>query len=226
MEWFVPENRRNDIGLLIFDLDGTLADTVGGIRNAINLAMQQHGFPICSTEKIRLAMGNGAYRLIERCLPPDAAEKSELVQQMLEAYHAFYDETFGDSRLYDGVSDSLKVLRERGYQLAVLSNKPDRYVQKIVEMLFPCDLFSYVSGQTDRPKKPDATVPLMIAKQLDISPEQTAFIGDTEVDVQTAVNAGMLAVGCSWGYRGRDVLLQAGVHVVAESPREWLELFA
>lgn len=218
---FCPQKR----GLLILDLDGTLADTIGGIRDGVNLAMEKYGFPTRSYEEVRLAIGNGARELIRQSMPPKAAEDSDLVDRVFKDYHDFYGQTYGNCRIYDGISESLAILSERGYTLAVLSNKQDAYVKGMVADLFSEIPIAYVEGQTDRPKKPDSTVPLWMAKTLGFAPEETAFIGDSEVDVQTALNAGMFAVGCAWGYRERAILVEAGAHAVLDLPSELTELF-
>ncbi len=225
MELFAPMYQPKEKGLLIFDLDGTLADTIGGIRDGVNLTMEQYGFPTRSYEEIRLAIGNGARELIRKSMPPSAAEDSMLVDRAFADYNGFYAQTYGNCQIYDGIMESLAELAKRGYILAVLSNKQDVYVKTIVAELFPQIAFAFVAGQTDLPKKPDPAVPLMIAKELRVSPEQTAFVGDSEVDIQTARNAGMFAVGCSWGYRERKLLVDTGAHAVLDLPCELVELF-
>ncbi len=226
MELFVSKCRAEARKLLIFDLDGTLANTIGGIRDGVNLTFKKYGFPVRDYYEILVAVGTGARDLIRRSLPPERASDEALVDEVLGEYNVRYGETYRNCCIYDGIIESLSALAERGYTLAVLSNKQDVYVKQIISEIFPQISFAYVEGQTDRPKKPDPTVPLLIAETLGFSPAQCAFVGDSEVDIQTGLNAGMLAVGCSWGYRERAVLVETGAHAVLDQPSELAELFA
>jgi phosphoglycolate phosphatase len=124
------------------------------------------------------------------------------------------------------MSEALHTLHEKGYAIAVLSNKQDAYVKKIVGLLFPDGIVVHAQGQTDLPIKPDPTVPLMIARALGFSPEETIFIGDSDVDIITGKNAGMRTVGCAWGYRGRENLVAAGADHVIDHASELLDLFS
>lgn len=214
------------IRLLMFDLDGTLADTLESIREGVNLAMEKYGYPLRSLEEIRAAVGHGARALIRDSMPSSESADEAQVTRVLADYHVFYGETYGHCRTcYAGIEEAVKELKRRGYTLAVLSNKQDIYVKKLAESLFSDGLIAQAVGQTDLPKKPNPTVPLAMAESLGFSAEQTAFIGDSEVDVQTALNAGMSAVGCAWGYRGEELLCRAGAHWILESPDELTELF-
>ena len=213
------------IKLLILDLDGTLADTIESIREGVNIAMRKHGYPERSYEEIRRAIGNGARELIRLSLPEGLSK--EVVDTVFRDYHEAYGETYTHcTECYDGIPESLLTLRERGYTLAVLSNKQDVYVKELVKILLPEGLVASAAGQTDLPKKPDPTVPLMIADTLGFAPKETAFIGDSEVDVLTGKNAGMLTVGCSWGYRDREVLVESRADFVLDHPSELVEIFA
>lgn len=217
----------DEIRLLILDLDGTLADTIGSIRDGVNLAMNQYGYPEKSYEEVRRAIGNGARELIRRSMPADAAEDGALVDRVFADYHEFYGQTYLHcDTCYDGIFEALTALKNRGYTLAVLSNKQDVYVKGLVRALFPEGLIAYAEGQTEKPKKPDPTVPLEIAHRLGFSPAETAFLGDSEVDIKTALNAGMMAVGCAWGYRDPALLVETGAHVLLENPLEIAELFS
>lgn len=226
MEYFSRGCADQPIRLLIFDLDGTLADTIDSIREGVNLAMRKYHFPERSYEEVRLAIGNGSRELIRLSMPADAAADGALVDRVLSDYNVFYGETYSHCRsCYDGMLESLLCLKERGYTLAVLSNKQDVYVKALVRELLPEGLISLAAGQTDLPKKPDPTVPWMMAERLGFSSAQTAFIGDSEVDVATARNACMMAVGCSWGYRDRAILSDSGADCLLDEPRELMDLF-
>ena len=217
---------KKRIKLLIFDLDGTLADTIESIREGVNLAMDQYGYPRRSYEEVRRAIGNGARELIRLSMPTEAAADGALVDRVFADYNDFYGQTYTHcDRCYDGIPESLGTLRERGYTLAVLSNKQDVYVKALVKALLPEGMIALAAGQTELPKKPDPTVPLMMAERLGFTPDEVAFIGDTEVDLATARNARMMAVGCSWGYRERAMLLNEGADVLLDKPCELIELF-
>ena len=227
MENFFPDGLTQDVKLLIFDLDGTLADTIESIREGVNLAMRKYGFPERSYEEVRRAIGNGARDLIRRSMPAEALEDGALFERVFADYHAFYGKTYVHcDTCYDGIVEALCELKKRGYTIAVLSNKQDEYVRALVKNLIPEGVVSVAMGQTELPKKPDPTVPLLIAQGLGFAPAETAFIGDSEVDVQTGRNAGMVTVGCSWGYRERSLLVDGGAHAVLDAPRELLEIFA
>ncbi len=220
--------KPKDIRLLIFDLDGTLADTIGTIRDGVNMAMEKHGFPTKTYDETRLNIGTGAKNLIRLSMPVGAAADTELFERVYADYERFYEMTCKNcTECYDGMLEALLTLKERGYTIAVLSNKQDKFVKAMVEVLVPDGVVSVAMGQTaELPRKPDPTVPLMIADRLGYRAEQTAFIGDSDVDVKTGANAGMLSVGCSWGYRERAVLVEAGADVIIDAPSELTVLFS
>ena len=211
--------------LLIFDLDGTIADTKYSISEAVNITLTHFGKPIASPADVGRAMGNGSLMLIRRLLPEADRENEELVRTVFEHYDRTYDQTCISAPFYDGMKETMLELKRRGYKLAVLSNKQDRYVKKIIENYFSADFFDFVQGQTALPIKPDPTVPLMIAETLGVSPSECAFIGDSDVDVLTAKNAGMLEVACAWGYRPTDLLAALSPKHLINAPKELLNIF-
>lgn len=215
---------RENIKLLMFDLDGTIADTIWSIREAVNMTLEHFGKSQRSYDEIRKAIGNGAFALIRGSFPPDSSD--ELVNEGLKYYDNVYEQTYTHiDGCYEGMSEAMHTLKERGYTLAILSNKQDMYVKKIAELLFPKGIISISMGQTELPKKPDPTVPLMIAKELGFKPSEAAFVGDSDVDIFTGKNAGMMTVGCSWGYRGRAVLEESGADVIIDKPSELERIF-
>ena len=207
--------------LFIFDLDGTIVDTIESIRKAINMAMKGYGYPEKSYDEVRCAIGNGARELIRRCLPEEKRGDEAHVTEVLVRYESYYDVTYVHvNGCYSGVREAILGLRKEGNTLAVLSNKQDLYTKKIIDLLFPEQPFAFVQGQTDLPRKPDPTVPRMIIDQLGMSCENVFFVGDSEVDVLTAHNAGMTAVGCAWGYRGEEILRQSGADILLHHGEE------
>lgn len=214
--------------LLIFDLDGTLADTMPSILHAVNLTMKHFGYPEKTYDDVRRAIGNGAYKLIERVIPAEIAADKNAVLEALEYYERMYDETYIEAdRCYDGMSQTLCELKRRGYTIAVLSNKQDEYVKPIVERITEKGTVSLAIGQRDGyPRKPDPTVPYIIVGELGYTTENSVFIGDSDVDVITAKNAGMMSVGCAWGYRERELLMENGADIIIDTPEELLNIFA
>ena len=219
-------SHRPPVRALIFDLDGTIADTINAIRDGLNDTMRKYSYPERTYEDVRRAIGNGARSLVRLSMPePDSADDA-LVTKVLASYDCSYARTYLHTRVcYEGMPEVVAELKSRGYRLAVLSNKQDPYVKGLIRQLLPQNEMEVVMGQTELPKKPDPTVPFLIAQRLGVPPFSCAMIGDSEVDIQTAKRAGMLAVGCSWGYRGREVLEAAGADVIVDSPMELLALF-
>ncbi len=210
--------------VLIFDLDGTIADTIYGIRDGVNLAMDKYSLPRRNYEQIRKAIGNGSRELIRLSIPEDKRANGAFVDAVHSDYDRLYEKTYANiDGCYPHMSEALHTLHARGYALAVLSNKQDEYVKKIIDMLFPDGIIGFAAGQTHLPKKPDPTVPHMIAKMFGAQPHECAFIGDSEVDVQTAKNSGMYSVACAWGYRPREAL--TGAQRVIEGASELTEIF-
>lgn len=214
------------IKALIYDLDGTLADTLPSLCQAINMTMDHYGAPLRTCEDVRLAIGNGARMLVKRLLPDALANHEDKVTEALLYYNARYAETYTAADCYDGIQDAVTALCHRGYTSAVLSNKPDKYTVALCRILFPENTFALTQGQQEGvPTKPDPTAPLSIAARLGVSPEECAFIGDSEVDIRTAKNAGMMSVGCAWGYRSADDLRAEGADAVIDTPDQLLTLF-
>ena len=215
------------IRLLMLDLDGTIVDTIDSIREAVNATLVSYGFPERDREQIRKAIGNGAKELIRRSLPKEHQTDDDLVSRVLADYDTHYGDTYAHvDGCYAGMEESMRALSARGYTLAVLSNKQDAYVKKIVALLFPDGLVAEAVGQTEQPKKPDPTVPLSICEKLGFLPEETAFIGDSDVDILTGKNAGMMTVGCAWGFRPEQELIDAGADRVLHNGWELCDLFA
>ena len=226
MEIFNEQAVSRNARLLIFDFDGTIADTFDTIFDAVNLTLDEYGYPKRTRDEVRLAIGHSSLYLMKKCMPEALSSDDALVDRVHECYKKHYANTCVTCKEgYDGMVESLLALKERGYLIAVLSNKLDSFIQNMVRVVLPEGLASFVMGKTELPAKPDPAAPLLIASQLGFLPEQTAFIGDSEVDVQTGLNAGMLAVGCSWGYRSRQLLVDTGAHAVLDDPRELLNLF-
>lgn len=210
------------IKAVIFDLDGTLADTMVDLQRAMNAMLRQCGWPERSREELTQFINKGARAFVARSMPEGSWETmdDEAVTRSLEIYSEHYAKCYLEgTAAFPGVAEALDALRERGISLAVLSNKQDRFTKAIIEKLFP-GVFAEVWGQSDYPTKPDPAAALEIARRLGVEPAECAFVGDSDVDMKTAKNAGMRSVGVSWGYRDVDVLREAGAKAVVSNAAE------
>jgi phosphoglycolate phosphatase len=198
----------------IFDLDGTLADTLADIATAMNRALASLSLPPHDLAAYRVFVGEGVEHLADRALPPGRAD---LRPELIERYLARYDEVYLDASVpYPGIVELLDALAARGMPLAVFSNKPHAATQKLVSALFGDTRFVSVAGRKpDVPKKPDPTGALAVARQVGIAPADFIFVGDTAIDMQTAVAAGMIPVGVRWGFRPEELTANGARFVVA-----------
>ena len=213
--------------LLIFDLDGTIADTLPSIAEAVNMCARHFGYPEKSNDEVRRAVGSGVGVLLQMTMPKDAMADAEQCQKIKEYFAKCYEITQAKvDTAYSGMAEAMREFYSKGYILAVLSNKPDKLVKMIVDNIFPDGIISVSMGQTELPKKPDPTVPLMLAEQFGVSPNETYFIGDSEVDVLTGKNAGMISVAVSWGFRERSVLESAIPDFIFDTRAELLNFFS
>jgi len=206
---------------VLFDLDGTLLDTLGDIAGSANRALAACGLPTHPVDAYRLMVGEGVRKLIERSLPADRRDEPTMAAVM-EAYRQDYSRNWAvTTRPYAGIADMLDALASRGLKLAVLSNKPDEFTRLCVAQLLPQWRFDMVLGASARyPHKPDPAAAIAIAQQLNIAPARFVYLGDSAVDMRTARAAGMYAVGALWGFRGRAELEAAGADCVIERPME------
>lgn len=214
------------INTLIFDLDGTLADTIDALKSGMNMTMRRLGYPEKTREEIRGAINYGARRFVQGCLPVEIRDDEAKLDEAFAVYEECYQVTFRETdRLYDGMEETLRELHRRGYRIAVFSNKQEYFVVELIKQLIPDGICELARGQ--RPgmaAKPDRAVSLALCEELGTKAEQVAFIGDSHIDMQTAKNAGFLAVGVSWGYRP-EVLWEEGADHVVDAPADLLDLF-
>ena len=204
--------------LIIFDLDGTLADTLDDIGDGVNRMLGDFDLPLLTRKDVQANINNGPRELIRRSLPEKYRNDEEFVTKALAIYKGYYNLCYcNKTALYPGVKDSLTALSEKGIRLAVLSNKQDEAVKVIVSSLLPDIPFACVLGQGEFPTKPCPDAVIHIMNTVGVSPEETAFVGDSNVDMQTALNSGTYPVGVTWGYRDRDVLTESGARLLIES---------
>ncbi len=201
---------------VIFDLDGTLADTLDGIAGALNSVLEEFGLPTHDRDAYRRFIGNGVEKLVERALP---ADRHDLVGEVLVRYLPVLMEEGGDkARAYDGAGRVLDELTERGLPFAVLSNKPHEPTVDVVGRLFDRWTFAEVAGaQQGVPIKPDPAAAWRLAEVMGVPAGRCAFVGDSDVDMLTASNAGMIGIGAAYGLRGAEELRDAGAtHVITQ----------
>ena len=193
--------------LIIFDLDGTLLNTIADLAHSTNYALHQLGFPTHEVEKYHFMVGNGINKLFERALP-EGAKTEENVLRVRKAFVPYYDQHNADaSSPYPGIPELLSYLQSKGIQLAVASNKYQSATQKLIAHYFPEIHFIAVIGQREGINvKPDPTIVFDILKLADVHKEEVLYIGDSGVDMQTAANAGVTACGVTWGFRPRTEL--------------------
>lgn len=209
---------------VIFDLDGTTADTLDDLASAMNTMLSHYGYPQRSREEISIYLGRGQRYFVE-CSLPENARDSENIDTCMAYYESYYAEnTINLTKEYDGISDLFRRLGEKGIKRVIFSNKNHSHVDKIVRGLFDLSLLDMVVGAGKVKHKPDPEGMLFIAEKLGVSPERCAFVGDTEIDIQTAKNAGAFSVGVLWGFRTRDVLEQSGADAIASSVGELCEI--
>lgn len=211
------------IRAFIFDLDGTLVDTLDDIAGLMNGYLRSKAWPEHPTPAYKAMVGRGLLNLIRAAVPPAEAVNAERLYG--EVYGMYEGLGAGSSRPYPGAELALASLAAAGSGLAVASNKPDAITKAMVKALFPGIRFAYVSGGRDGlPSKPDPKIALEAAAACGAEPRECAFVGDSDVDMKTAKAAGMLAVGAAWGFRGAAELKAAGADVVLGSISEVSEL--
>lgn len=211
---------------VVFDLDGTLLDSLADIANAGNAVLRSHGFSPHPVDAYRLFVGDGVGRLVHRVVPEayqqDRALLETFVREFVEQYHKSWNV---ESRLYAGITELLDELVQRQVRLAVLSNKPQAATEQCVGYYLARFAFAAVLGQqADRPPKPDLTGVREILERLGLPAEACCYVGDTGVDMQTARRAGMFAVGATWGFREAAELVAAGAQQLIDHPCELLPL--
>ncbi len=218
---------KNAIKCTVFDLDGTLLNTIKTITHYLNFALTKNGMGEVSEEECKTFVGDGVRMLLLRAIEARGAYSDGLYARM----YADYNEAYNASphyltEVYSGIHEMLGELKARGLRLAVLSNKPHIATVGTIDRFFP-NIFDTVSGGRDGvPLKPDPTSLLATISELGYTPDECAYVGDSDVDMHTARNAGVaISLGVSWGFRDREVLESAGADVIIDSPTELLALF-
>lgn len=208
---------------VMFDLDGTLLDSLADLASAMNHALEALGFPPHPLEAYKAMVGDGVEALCQRALPPHADAMLQEVRAKMQTHYAQH--CTHQTRPYPGIKQLIEALHTRGFVLAVLSNKADSFTNRLVEHYFGAGSFHCIRGHCDTARlKPDPSVALDLATKLQVSPRDWLYLGDTNTDMETAVRSGMTAVGVLWGFRGAEELKKAGAQHLVATPADVLEL--
>jgi len=214
---------------IIFDLDGTLADTLEDIAASMNKSLELHGFPVLEIEAYRDKVGWGIPHLAFLCLQAggfndNLEENSQMVAS--DAIRFYTEKPVVNTRAYTGIPELVADLCRRKIKTAVLTNKNDTTAQLVVNRLFPKDSFNFVRGKIKgRPSKPDPECVWNLLIDMSLNPADVVFAGDSEVDIETAVSSGCFPLGVSWGYRSRETIINAGARRIIDKPEEILQFF-
>lgn len=208
----------------IFDLDGTLVDSLQDLAMATNIVLKKLGFPTHPVSSYKKFVGDGVNMLIERALPSD---KRDLVTEVRKQFDFIYDtHCLEATKPYPGIVKLIEKMKQKGLHLAIVTNKPDALAKKIVSELFG-EVFLYVYGNQEiYPRKPDPYLVNKVIELYQVDKSEVVYIGDSDVDMYTGRNAGVTTVGVSWGFRGRDELLHSGGQYVVDNVKqleEWID---
>ena len=209
----------------IFDLDGTLLDTLGDLATSVNYALRTHGMPEHSIDDVRRFVGNGVRRLMERAVP-DGANNPHFAAAFATFREYYMHHSLDTTRPYEGIPETLATLRERGCRLAVVSNKMRKATEELCRHFFP-DTIEVAIGEDEATgirKKPAPDTVFAALNSLHLTKESAVYVGDSDVDIETARNAGIPCISVLWGFRDKDFLLQHGAKTFISAPQDLLEI--
>ena len=209
---------------VIFDLDGTLINSIDDLADSCNEMLIAYDFPTHAVDAYKYFVGNGVGKLVERALPADKAADKVFYEKALAKFREIYNgKVLNKTRAYSGIRDTLAKLMEKEIPMAVCTTKPLEAAKTIINILFEPGTFQMVIGdRPGYPRKPDPTTVLEITEKLGVTPDKVVYLGDSGVDMQTAVNAGFLPVGVLWGFREKEELLENGAKLLLEKPTDLL----
>ena len=212
------------IKAVVFDLDGTLINSLFDLAASTNYALNKFGFPTHETEVFKYFVGDGMPKLIERALPLENRTE-DTINAVLEEFLFHYKQHYCDKTvLYDGILELLYSLQKKGYKLCVVSNKSNEMTVEIIKNLFEVKFNAFTGKRDDYKAKPNPDLTLEIIKSIGVEPQECIFVGDSGMDMQTAVNAGCLPVGVLWGFRESEELLKCGAKYLVKKPNEILDI--
>ncbi len=210
----------------LFDLDGTILDTVTTIAHYGNKALEKFGLPIAPVDKYNYFAGDGSRVLTERMMRFSDNYDEKVHEELWHTYMNDYDtDPYYKTSAFDGMPEAITALKDRGIRVGVITNKPHLAAGSVVDKFYGKDFFEVCIGVTDGvPTKPDPTVTLKTIEEMGLKPEECVFVGDTCVDIQTGKNAGMFTIGVTWGFRPIEELLENGADFIAHSPSDILKV--
>lgn len=207
---------------IIFDLDGTLLNTLEDLADSVNYALASNGFGMRSIEEVRMFVGNGIRKLIERAVPENT--DIETVDSVFETFKSHYlGNMMNKTKPYDGIMELLRILSERGVRMGIVSNKYDPGVKGLNESFFSKYIKVAIGESADVAKKPAPDTVYEALKEMGIEKTETVYVGDSDVDIATAANSGLDCISVTWGFRDREFLKEKGASVIIDSPLEILD---
>ena len=218
-----PEKKQMKYKAVIFDLDGTLTDTLEDLFISVNYALRSCGLPERTLDEVRRFVGNGVRKLIERAVPEDTGQT--MLEKCFDTFRAHYVIHCQDHTcLYPGIATLLTSLHAKGYRMAVVSNKLQSGVNELARTFFHGVIDVAIGEQQGIPRKPAPDMVEMALSQLGASKDEAIYVGDSDVDLQTAANAGLPCISVLWGFRSKDFLIAHGATAFAETPQDVLAL--
>lgn len=213
---------------IIFDLDGTLLNTLNDLADSVNTVLENEGYPTHPVEAYKIFVGNGLPNLLRQALPEKQANNKNIIDDAVAKVKAEYATRWDKkTRPYNGVDEMLNELKNKNVKMAILSNKPHDFMLQVVDKYFDSEMFYEIFGlRDDVPAKPDPAGALEIAEKMNLSPKDIAFLGDSNTDMKTATSAGMTPIGALWGFRTKDELEQYGAKYLISEPKEILGILS
>lgn len=208
---------------ILFDLDGTLLNTLDDLHDSVNAVLLKEGYRQRTREEVREFIGNGAKKLMERALPPGTSE-TEVLRCLTLFRESYLKNMRNRTSPYEGIPALLKRLKEMGIKIGVVSNKPDEATKEMCSFYFQGDVDAAIGDNTERRKKPEPDNIYEALEQLGSRSEKTLYVGDSDVDVAAARNAGLTCAGVTWGYRSRETLTEAGANHIIDEPQQLILL--
>ena len=210
---------------IIFDLDGTLVNSLGDIADSMNNVLQRYGFPSHELQAYKHFIGNGLKNLVREALPEGSRDGKLIISCFDSMMEEYRNNCINKTRPYDGIIELLNELATREMKLAIFSNKVDDLTKKVVMTLLPLSNFEIVMGfSAEIPRKPNPLGAFLISQTLGIPPKELIYVGDTDVDMKTANSAGMFAVGALWGFRTKEELTSNGAKYLLNHPLELIQM--
>ena len=208
---------------IIFDFDGTLLDTLEDLKNSVNFVLNKYGFPCKSLDEIRRFVGNGVARLIELSIP-DGINNTKFEECLIDFRDHYSKNMQNNTNSYRGINELLEQLFEEGYKIGVASNKFDEALKELNKEYFGKYIKVAIGQSEDRRKKPAPDIVFKVLEELGSTVDNAIYVGDSEVDVKTAKNSGLICVGVTWGFRDKEVLEHEGAEYIIDTPKQLLAI--